>query len=95
MSEKNTKTKYTATLTLTQNGIDGDVFSSLRFDPLIKPEDLDSESMDGIPAAYELISLAAEAMLIRMGILNEEGELLDEEAASATVSVNASSRQLN
>lgn len=90
MSEKNTK--YTATLTLTQDGLEGDVYSNLKFDPLIDQNNQDDEGNLVIPASYELMSVAAEAFLHSAGILDENGNILDEEELHNTVSIEAGTK---
>lgn len=61
-------TTYTAVFTLTQNGLNGEVFSSLRMDP-----EPDREN----PAfAHVAMSELAQFFLFRAGIIDSEGELI-------------------
>lgn len=96
MSKK--KTKYTATLTLTQDGLDGDIISKLKFDPLIGLDDIDADGNLIVPEVFELMSIAAQSYLQAAGILNEHGELIDEEKLREVTEVEASDqvkRKLN
>lgn len=88
MSEKNTK--YVATLTLTQDGLEGDVMSSLKFSPLIDGSEADDDGAIDIPAAYALMAVAVQAYLEAANILGPDGEILDEDEAHATMNIDAS-----
>lgn len=70
MSENNTKFK--AVFTLEQDGMDGDVVSTLKFDPY--PEDPDSEIV-----AYNIMSELARMYLLMTNVIDEDGNLVDED----------------
>lgn len=86
-------TQYKATLTLTQNGLDGDVESFLEFEPTIKLDNLESMNTEGqlpIPAAYFHMANLFQAFLESEGILDANGQIIDEDEAHLSVNINAS-----
>lgn len=93
MSKKNTN--YTATLTLTQTGLDGEIYSSIKFDPVMSEEDIDENGELIIPASYGLMSIAAEAYLTAAGILDDDGNVVDEDVFRDIVDIEASGNTLN
>lgn len=87
---KDNNTKFVATLILSQDGIDGDVLSKLKFDPLISEDDVDSETgMIEVPEVYELASIAAQAVLQAMGILDANGEVILDSEVEEVVDIEA------
>lgn len=63
---------YTATFTLTQEGLDGMVTPTLDFSPHVDPID------EAAPAIYEYMSTIALDFLKQVNILDEDNEILDE-----------------
>jgi hypothetical protein len=70
------KVNYTATFTLTQEGLDGELRSSLTFSPLLT----DQEVVFGeAPDAYNIMSHLVEQFLFIAGVIDEEGDVVDQE----------------
>lgn len=68
------KQKFTATFTLSQEGTDGDVTSSLTFEPLVS----DEEVLAGhTPDAYDIMAYLVQHYLQIAGIVDEEGDIVD------------------
>ena len=89
MNDKTNK-RYTATLVFTQEGLDGEVYSTLTFDPLVDEADANSDGTMDMPMSFGLGSVAAEAALVAMGIIDEDGEIVEEDEFHTTVNINAS-----
>lgn len=82
---------YKATFTLEQTGIDGEVISTLKFDPL--PENAEDRVM-----AYDFMAGLAQVYLHEIGVIDEEGNLIDEDEFHSTVNLDVSdqvARRLN
>lgn len=82
MTDKTNET-FTATFTLSQEGPDGDVTSTLEFNPLI-----DRANADEAPLAYEMMAFLAQHYLYMIGVVDENGELIDPEAFSRNTQLN-------
>lgn len=93
MANKNNDT-YKAVFTLTQEGLNGEVYSTLEFTPLVDKNDLEN-----VPPAYELMAGVVENFLFNTGIIDEDGELIDPAGFEAQVEMNVSTmpsgRKLN
>ena len=78
------KTKpFVATLTMTQDDYDSPVKTSLSFDPLIVDRDGDA------PEAYERMAAVIEYHLYLTGVVDREGNLIDEEALQNNTYIDA------
>ena len=71
MTKPNT---YTATLTLTQEGLDGDVITKLTFSPL-----LDADA-DQIPLCHDQMANLVHFHLYSIGVVDQDGALIDPDA---------------
>lgn len=78
-----TKTQYTATFKLVQDGLDGEVTPALEFNPLVDP--MEEEA----PAIYEYMSNIALNFLHLANVIDDEGKLLDPDKLD-TVELNLS-----
>lgn len=65
---------YTATLTLSQEGLDGDVVSKLSFSPLL---DVDA---DEVPACHDQMAHLVHYHLYTIGVVDRDGDLIDPDA---------------
>jgi hypothetical protein len=65
-------TKYTATFTLSQEGAEGDITSTLSFDPLV-----DRANVDQSPLVYEMMSQLVLHYLYMAEVVDEDGNLID------------------
>ena len=72
----NTKPKYITTLTLSQKEMGGEVDQELTFSPQLRHG-------DEIPECFDLMSEMFLSMLTREGIIDENGELIDETARNS------------
>lgn len=72
MTKKTDETVYTATYTLTQKGMDGDVHSTLSFNPMVSTQDPNDEA----PMAFEQMSYLVQVHLEAIGMIDEHGNLL-------------------
>lgn len=70
-TETNQET-FEATLTLRQEGRDGDVEAYLTFAPL-----LTEMGIDGQPEAYERMAFLMQTYLFMTGVVDERGDLVD------------------
>jgi len=83
MTDKNTdNTEYTATFTLRQTGKEGDVFSTLVFEPRISAAD------PSFPLVYEMMSELNCEYLYWAGLIDAKGNLTDEETFHKLTQVN-------
>lgn len=73
--------EYVAKFTLSQDDIESDLYSKLSMSPRIKIDD------PTFPSAYHVASHIATTYLIMTGVINENGDLLDEDALD-NVSLN-------
>jgi hypothetical protein len=73
--------KYTAKFTLSQDGVDSELFSKLQMEPRIKLDD------PTFPSAYHVASHIATTYLVMVGVIDENGDLVDEDALD-NVSLN-------
>ena len=67
-------TQYTATFTLTQDGLDGEVNPRLQFDPLVNPVEEDA------PAIYEYMSNVVLNFLRVVNMVDDNNKIIDDEA---------------
>lgn len=67
-------TQYTATFTLTQDGLDGEVTPSLEFNPLVNPVEEDA------PAIYEYMSNVVLNFLRMVNMIDDTNQIVDDEA---------------
>lgn len=72
----NTKPKYITTLTLSQKEMGGEVDQELTFSPQLGDG-------DEIPECFDLMSEMFLGMLTAEGIIDENGELIDETARNS------------
>lgn len=63
--------EYTATFSLKQNGLDGEVTPHLEFSPLVDPTDEEA------PAIYEYMATVALTFLRQVNVIDEKNELLE------------------
>lgn len=82
MTDETNKT-FKATFTLTQEGMEGDIISELSFEPLVDRDDLDE-----VPAVYEMMSFLAQHYLYMIGVVDEDGELIDADAFHSNTTLN-------
>lgn len=68
-------TKYSATMTLTQEGTDGEVSVAVSFEPRITPEK--EESNDEAPAVFAQMAYLFQVWLESCGIIDEDGNISD------------------
>jgi hypothetical protein len=79
--------KFTTTLVLSQDEIDGPVYSKLNMEPKLKVGD------EGFPMIYEANSYLATAWLQMAGVIDEEGNVVDDDALdNVDLTVRAPSR---
>lgn len=64
---------YTATFTLVQDGLDGEVTPTLEFSPLVDP------ATEEAPAIYEFMSDIALRFLRQVNVLDDENNIIDPE----------------
>lgn len=67
-------TTYTATLTLSQTGMDGDVVTKLSFSPLL------DATADEIPLCHDQMANLVHFYLYTIGVVDRDGELVDPDA---------------
>lgn len=85
MTEKTTdNTEYTATFTLRQTGKDGKLFSSVVMEPRVKFND------DDFPVSFEIMSELMTYYLYMIGMIDKQGNIIDEEKFHDQVEVNVS-----
>lgn len=77
------KTKYTATFVLTQDGLDGDVVSKLKFEPLL-------EEGGEAPLSFEIMAYLVQVFLHETGVIDEKGDLVDPESFHKNASLDIS-----
>lgn len=73
MTKKTDETVYTATYTLTQKGMDGDVHSTLSFNPMVGGQNPEDEA----PLAFEQMSYLVQVHLEAIGMIDSDGNLID------------------
>lgn len=72
--------QYSATLTLSQKDVGGDVYTKLEMYPKLSADDA-----DGIPSSYEAICFLAQVWLQMAGVIDDDGNVLDEEAVERSM----------
>lgn len=80
---------YTSSFSLWQEGPDGDVYSKLALNPKINASD------DQFPDSYKLASYLACVYLNMAGVLDEDGNLIDEDALHDRNEIRASEPTLH
>lgn len=75
------KTKFTATFTLSQEGEDGEIVSKLEFSPLVSDEDVANNRQ---PDCYDIMSYLVQQYLYIANIVDEDGDIIDHDAFDNT-----------
>lgn len=83
-------TLYTATLKLTQTGVDGDVNIAVSFDPAISDEQIQNDEI--APTVFVQMTSLVQDWMIRSGIIDDDGNLLDPDLLVAAAEFNLRER---